>query len=84
MSESWSLSKCKSWLSFEVESGKTTLKEFQNRLIDWHVKEYEKAGNPSVLPWADKCLKTMHEAIKEMGIKEPKKSLFSKFKEDVK
>jgi hypothetical protein len=82
--DTWTIDKCKSWLNTEVVSGKDTLQQFQARMIAWHVKEYEKAGNPPVLDWADKSLENMQAAIKEMGLTEPKKSLFSKFKEEAK
>jgi hypothetical protein len=80
----WGTDVCKQWVEKEVVSGKRTLKDFTQSMVDWHVKEYEKAGNPPVLEWADKSLENMHAAIKEMGLQEPRKSLFSKFKEEAK
>ena len=81
MSEVWSTDKCKDWLAKEVVSQKATLEAFRNRLIDWHVAEYEKAGNPAKLEWADQCLEVMQKCIKEMNLEESKRrSLFEQFK----
>lgn len=83
MSEVWTIDKCKAWLEKDIVSGKSDVQTFLNRLIDWHIKEYEKAGNPPKLEWADECLEKMRNCIKVMGLEPPpKRTLFSRLKED--
>lgn len=83
MSEIWTKEKCITWIEKEVLSGKSTKEEFLNRLIDWHVAEYQKAGNPTKLDWADESLKMMQRCMQELGVDAVKrKSLFQQFKEE--
>lgn len=53
------------WLVAEKQKG-TTSEEFWERLRQWHIKVYEKEGNPKVVEWADRCLEVMRETEREL------------------
>ena len=66
----WSKDECRRVLTKHRIEGEQTADEFWAKIFGWYHKQYELAGQPPILKWADNCLEIMDEVQKEMGLKE--------------